>query len=322
MKNKSDILLVVDGNNMAYRAKFKFQLSNKGIDVSVTYGFLKMMIPLIREHNAISVIVAWDAGIPKFRKELVPTYKTNRHIDEDPEERKDFQRQINDLHFHALPAMGIVSIMKRYVEADDIVYHASRISKIPTIIVSSDKDILQCVNDNVSVLVPSKGIIYTAETLQEEIGIPYGDYVHWRAIQGDSSDNIPGINGIGEKTATKLFQTYKSLVGIENAALGVNPIGKIEGKIRDGILGFGRERIINNVKVMSLFRDLSGARKEILDEVEYYQPASRTRTMNYLMKNGFASLVDIIPGLTSKLVKPELNLKERFPIVCNRRIPI
>lgn len=317
-----EVCLIIDGNNLAYRAKYKFQLSNRGIDVSVTYGFLKILIPLIRDQHAKSVIVAWDGGIPKFRRERVPEYKIGRHKDEDPEERKDFQRQISELHEHALPAMGIISIMKHNTEADDLVYHASRIINNEALVVSADKDLLQCVSERVSVYVPSKEKKYTSEMLEEEIGIPYTDYIHWRSIQGDGSDNIPGIDGIGEKTATKLFQTFGSLAGIENAAKGCNPIGKLEGRIGTGILSFGSQRIMNNVYIMALFRDKCGARKAIYDAVQDYQPASKMRIKTYLMKNGFVSLLENIPSLVEKLEVPELNLSERFPIVVMERKPI
>jgi 5'-3' exonuclease len=229
---------------------------------------------------------------------------------------------LNELHEHALPAMGIVSVMERYVEADDLVYHASRIIKGKSLVVSADKDLLQCVSEDVGVLNPSKGIIYTPNVLEEEIGVRYEDYVHWRALQGDSSDNIPGVMGIGEKTATKLFQTYGSLIGIENAAKGCNPLGKLEGKIGDGILAFGSQRILNNVTVMSLFRDRSGARKLLCDAVQDYQPSSKVRLKNYLLRNGFVSLLENVPALASKLEMPEINDRERFPLISKERLPI
>ena len=92
--------------------------------------------------------------------------------------------------------------------------------------------------------------------------------------------------------------------------------------MKDSILGFGRDRILNNIKTMALFRDRCGVKKYIYDEIEYFQPASKMRTLNYLMKNGFASLVDIIPGTVGKLVKPELDLDNRFPIVVHERTAI
>lgn len=320
--SEEPVTLIIDGTNMAYRAKYKFQLSNKGIDTSITYGFIKMLIPLIRDYNVNSVIVAWDGGIPTFRTKLVPEYKANRHIDEDPEERKDFKRQMVELHIHALPAMGVVSIYKDKVEADDIIYHAAKVSSGKVLIVSSDKDLLQCCSESVSVLNPSRDKVYTPELLEDEIGIPAKDYIHWRALQGDSSDNISGVFGIGEKTATKLFKEFGSLSGICNAADGCNPAGRLSDKLGDAVKLFGMNRINNNVMAMALFRDRCGCRLLMYNEIRNYQPLSKVRLMNYMMKNGFASFVDTLPGLASRLVKPALNIHERYPAICVERISI
>ena len=314
LKNRTSeekVLLIVDGNNIAYRAKYKFQLSNRGIDVSVTYGFLKMIVPLIREYRVSSVIVAWDGGTPVFRKALVPEYKAERHKDEDPEEHKDFMRQIYELHESALPAMGIVSILKKRIEADDIVYQASKISSEKSIVVSSDKDMLQCVSDKVSVLNPAREKLYTTAMLEEEIGVTVADYVAWRAIQGDGSDGIPGVNGIGEKTATKLFKEYGSLFNICLAAGS----GKLNNRIGTAINEFGYNRILNNEAVMDLKSDRLGCRMLISEEVNNWQPSSRVRITNYLLRNGFASLMDTVPGLVSKLVVPILDEEIRYPII-------
>ena len=320
-KSREELLLVIDGNNAAYRAKYTFNLSNKGEDVSVTYGFLRMLSSLLEKFKPTSVVVAWDRGIPEFRRKMVPEYKANRHLDTDPDERADFIRQMDELSDYVLPMAGVVSISNKGSEADDIIYHMSRLSSIPVIVVSSDKDLFQCINDNVRVYHPASDMIHTKETIEEKYGISINDYIHWRAIQGDSSDNIPGVQDVGEKTATKLFDSFGTLCAIENAVWGRNPNGNITGKLKDSFMAFGSDRISKNVYIMALYADRTGVRKTIYDSIMSYKEVNKERLTKYLMHKAFASLTTF-PGELSKPSQPKLIPESRFPIVCTKeRIP-
>jgi DNA polymerase-1 len=320
-------VLLVDGNNMAYRAKYAFNLSNKGMDVSISYGMLRMLKKLMEKFEPSSVIVCWDGGVPEFRRQAVPSYKANRHLDDDPLERDNFITQVQELDLYAFPLMGIVSARRIGAEADDLLYHASRImADSDVIIVTSDKDLLQSINGWVSVYAPNKDKLYTADNIEDELDIPLSQYIDWRAVQGDSSDNIPGVKGVGEKTATKLFKTYGSLTGIVNMALGINPNTdkKMTERMKENINDFGFERLSANVKVMALYADRVGARMEIINAVNKWKPANKTRIKRYLMNNAFASLMDgKFYHLLLDLDKPSMILDGvRCPAIYPKRVPV
>lgn len=311
------MILIIDGNNLAYRCKHVFSLSNKGVDVSVTYGFLKVLSSYMQKFHPSSIIVCWDGGIPEFRRFAVPEYKANRHLDDDPVERADFHRQINELH-RVLPSMGIISIKSSCIEADDLMYHASRLCKGKCIIVSSDKDMFQALSSfGVEVFNPYRETLYDVDTFEKEYGISIDKYIDWRALQGDSSDNVPGVPGIGEKTATKLFNEFNTLTGIVNAALGINPEGRLVGALATNISNFGFTRIANNVMIMALFFDRTGSRDVILNACDGYTPANRKVIKKYLYDNNFASLFNNFLVDVSNLIAPEIFIPEtmRIPIV-------
>ena len=315
--------LLIDGNNLAHRCRHVFSLSNRGEDVSVKFGFLKVLQSLMRKFKPSSVIVCWDGGVPDIRVKAVPEYKASRDHG-DPLEYEDFIRQINELITYSLPMMGIVCARRPGVEADDLLYHASRMLADDSVIVTSDKDLLQAVGNGVKVHNPARDTTYDVETLKEEIGIGVMNYVDWRAIQGDGSDNIPGVPGIGEKTATKLFQQWGSLTGIFNAAAGINPKGTIDGKLGDNIRAFGIHRVFQNVFVMGLYFDRIGARKEIIESCARYSHCNLQMAKRYLLSNAFVSLADSsFLGLVYKLKRPELNVQGmRIPVVPCKRKPI
>jgi 5'-3' exonuclease len=199
-------------------------------------------------------------------------------------------------------------------------YHAARMSREPAVIVSTDKDMLQAVTNKVSVLNPTKEIMYTPEIISKEFGIDVKTIVDWRALQGDSSDNIPGVQGIGEKTATKLFQEYGTLTSIVNAALGHHPTHNMTGKIKDNILAFGFERIVKNISITALYADRVGARKAILESLEMFVPADKIRVKKYFMRNAFVSLLEgSFFNSISKLEKPRMRRKNlRIPIILSK----
>jgi DNA polymerase-1 len=317
------MLLIIDGNNLAHRCKHTFSLSNHGVDVSVTYGFLRVLGTMLQKFSPSSVIVCWDGGVPEYRKRAVPEYKANRHIGDDPDEYVDFMRQMKELENIALPLMGVVSVWKYGAEADDLMYHASRIVKDKSIIVTTDKDLLQAVTSNVSVYNPVRDVIYTPDLIEETFGVPVDKFVDWRALQGDSSDNIPGVYGVGEKTATKLFQEYGNLTCIMNVALGLHSKLVMKGKIAANIAEFGFQRLEGNLLITNLRADRVGARNAIIEAVGNRAPVNTTGLKKYLHSNGFISLVDgklfsnllklKTPMMRTNLLMPVIISKQRIP---------
>ena len=316
------MLLIIDGNNLAHRAKHTFSLSNRGQDVSVTYGTLRILGSLMKKFNPTSVIMCWDGGIPEFRRQRVPSYKAGRERG-DPDEYADFIRQLQELSDYALPLMGVVSVRKIGAEADDLMFHASRISNSQCIIVTTDADLLQAAAAGISIYSPTKEKMYTPEKILSQYGVQPMELVHLRALAGDGSDNIAGVRGIGEKTAIKLFAQYDSLAGIVNAAMGSNPKGRISGKIGENIIAFGLDRLTDNVVAMRLGFDLVGAKLALIDAIEYWRPANKTRVKKYFLRHAFASLIDgDFLGAISRLVKPDIYTHGiRLPVVCSRRRP-
>jgi DNA polymerase-1 len=159
-----------------------------------------MLQSLITNYKPHSVVLCWDGGTPDFRKALVPSYKANRGKDRDELEYLDFMCQLQEL-WRILSQFGILQIKRKGIEADDLLYHASRLLDGDAIIVTADEDLLQAVTDQVSVFKPGKKEqLITPDTME----IPVEDFVEYKTLQGDSSDNIPGVNGVGPKTAQKI----------------------------------------------------------------------------------------------------------------------
>jgi 5'-3' exonuclease len=322
---KTDLLtLICDGNNIAHIARHSFSLSNRGMDTSVTYGFLRILNGHINKFKPQSVVICWDGGIPEFRRQAVPEYKAGRHQDEDPDAYEDFLRQMRELQNIVIPMSGMVNAFKRGVEADDFMYHASRMLEDTIVIITTDKDLLQCATDSVFIYHPTKDILYNPRIIEQEFGIAVKDLIDWRAIQGDSSDNIAGVFGIGEKTATKLIQEFGDISGIYNAAMGANPKGKVSEKIASAIVAFGWDRLVKNIKITALYADRVGARQAIEKAVINRKPLDDDKMIDYLYRNAFMSLADgnFISNLR-KLRKPELVADtNRFPLVVKREVVI
>lgn len=316
-------IVIVDGNNLAHRCRHAFSLTTPaGLDCSVTYGFLSVLKSYLEAFNTTACIVCWDGGIPKYRREAVEEYKANR-THGDMLEYQDFLRQLDEVHT-LLRMMGILSVRRRGSEADDLMYHAAMMTHFHydnVAVVSSDRDMYQVVNisNNVFVWNPDKKERRDKAWVENEYGIPSESYTHWRALQGDSSDNVAGVVGIGEKTATKLFQQFGSLVGITNAVHGDNPVGTITGKTGERIKLFGSHRLTMNVLVMVLAFDRTGARHALWQASKHFQTFDQKKFKLYLMSQAFISLAH--PNYYDALRKlecPVMSTDMRIPLVLPR----
>lgn len=322
-------LLVVDGNNIAHRARYKFELDNNGVDVSVTYGFLRMLLSYMRIYRPNAIIVCWDGGLPKYRRDIVPSYKSNRSHDNDDIAYSEFVRQVQELHSSILPSMGAMSVMRRYVEADDLVYNAALMADgyVSVIVVSNDMDLYQCLelsDDStlVQVLNPHTNALVDRMWLEDKCGVPIDNYVAWRALQGDTSDAIAGASGIGPKTATKLFQAYKDASPVTSSiyqAAKSNQLGANSKRILD----FGWLKWYDNISVMDLAYDRSGARKVLLDALSTHYGTNLAQFRQHLMRNAFISIMDGDAYLYVRALEtPTLHHKGlRIPAICSYRTP-
>jgi DNA polymerase-1 len=203
-------LVIIDINNFIYRAFFGIQqrlTAPDGTPVNAVYGVFNMLHKLLQGIDATAVIVAQDSK-QSLRKALYPQYKENRS--KMPDELRKQIALVNEM----LSLLNFTLLEVPGYEADDIIsglakkfYHQFDEIYIAT----GDKDLMQLVNDKVKCIDTMKDKIYTAKEVQEKLGVLPHQVVDFLALLGDSSDNIPGVTGIGEKTAVKLISQFGSI---------------------------------------------------------------------------------------------------------------
>lgn len=318
-------VLLVDGDNLAHRCRHVFNLTNKGKDVSVLFGFLKVLQANARKFKANAILIAWDQGAPSYRRKRIPSYKANRSRDDD-DTWEEFLLQKDEL-MDILPYFGVVSVSNWRTEADDLLYHTSRVVHPDwhCIVMSNDKDLLQAVDYHTSV-VNGKDELINLKNFEAEVGVQRKHYLVYKALIGDSSDNLPGAFGIGEVTAKKLVAAYDgSTAGMINAANGNNPEGKwMTDSVGEKLRKFGLSGFANHMAVMRLDYDQCGARNAVLDEVNYWLPYDHRIVKQYLLKYGFVSLADgWFYDTFKELKKPVLDTETvRYPVVIGDRRPV
>jgi DNA polymerase I len=249
-----DRLLLLDGHSLAYRAFFALPAENfsttTGQPTNAVYGFTAMLINVLRDEQPTHVAVAFDRSEPTFRHEQYVEYKANRR-----ETPADFRGQLS-LIFEVLDALGIPRLSLAGYEADDIIATLATLANsagMQVLIVTGDRDALQLVNDDITVLMTRRGISDMTRFTPQEVTAKYGltpvQYPDFAAIRGDPSDNLPNIPGVGEKTAAKWVAEFGSLTEI------VDRIGEIKGKAGDAL----RERlgdVLRNRRLTELARDV------------------------------------------------------------------
>lgn len=225
-----DKFVIIDGNNLMYRAFFALpQLANFDGEISnAVFGFTNMLVKVIKEVEPKYIAVTFDIAKKNFRHEKFAEYKGTRKPT--PEELKSQFPIVKDL----LRKMHITVVEEEGLEADDLMGCLSRMFDTQNIIVSADRDAFQLINDNTEIMFPKKGITETIsvskDNLKEIYGVEPWQVVDLKSLMGDSSDNIPGVSGVGEKTALGLLEKYSCLDGVyEN-------IEKITGKLKDKLI--------------------------------------------------------------------------------------
>jgi len=226
-------LYIIDGSGIAYRAFFAlgdWMSTSDGLPTNAIYGVTRMLLKLLKTYvkkDEDSIIFVMDKKTTTYRNELLESYKAQR-----PETPEKYIQQIPYI-YEIVEKLGIKVIAMDNYEADDVI--ASIVKKKKDIydkvyIITSDKDMMQLVKDNVYILRPEKGIseiiLYDAKEVENKMGVPPEKIPDLLALMGDASDNIPGVKGIGEKTAQKLLQEFKSLEDI------YNNLDKIKGAVK------------------------------------------------------------------------------------------
>jgi DNA polymerase-1 len=214
-----DPLILIDGNSLTYRAFFALPTDLSTASGQVTnavYGFTSMLINLMRDHGHRRMAVAFDRPEPTFRHEQLETYKANRQA------APDILRQQIGLVRQVVETLGIRVLELPGYEADDIIATLAtqgRDAGLDVIVVTGDRDVYQLVEDpHVKVLYNRRGVsdyvLYDEAGIEERTGVPPTMYLQYAALRGDTSDNLPGVPGVGEKTAAKLVTTYGGIDGI------------------------------------------------------------------------------------------------------------
>lgn len=218
VEEKVYTVILVDGNNLAHRCKHTYKLSYQGSDTSIPYGVLRSLSTLYHKFNPYRIIVCFDQGFPARRRELVPSYKISRHNGDNPEDYAATREQIANL-YDWLPRFGIFTSRLENYEADDLIAQYSRYlpglfnqDRQRVLIISGDKDLYQLVSDRVDVCDPMKtNKLITLENFKEVTGVASESYLLYRALMGDSSDEVPGVYGIGEVKAARIVEKYPTL---------------------------------------------------------------------------------------------------------------
>jgi DNA polymerase-1 len=246
--------LLIDGNSLTYRAFFALPTdlaTASGQVTNAVYGFTSMLINIMRDHPSAGIVVAFDRPERTFRHDRVVDYKAGRN------EAPDILRQQMGLVRQVIETLGICIIDKAGFEADDILATLATEARDrgdDVIIVTGDRDVYQLVEDpHVKVLYNKRGVsdyaLYDEAGILERTGVAPEKYVMYAAMRGDTSDNLPGVPGVGEKTAAKLLDKYVDLDGIFAHVDEQTP------KLRENLAAH-EELVRENAIVMELVRDV------------------------------------------------------------------
>ena len=247
-------LMLLDGNSLAYRAFYALPAENfktrGGLTTNAVYGFTAMLINLLRDEAPTHIAAAFDVSRQTFRSERYPEYKANRSATPD-----EFRGQI-DITKEVLGALGIAVLAEAGFEADDLIATLATQAEnegYRVLVVTGDRDALQLVSDDVTVLYPRKGVSeltrFTPEAVVEKYGLTPVQYPDFAALRGDPSDNLPGIPGVGEKTAAKWIVEYGSLQGL------VDNVASVRGKVGDALRAH-LASVVRNRELTDLVKDV------------------------------------------------------------------
>jgi len=248
-------LLLIDGHSLAYRAFYALptDLATKaGTITNAVYGFTSMLVKVLTDERPDFIVVAFDTGAPTFRDAMDAEYKAGRK-----ETPAVFSAQL-PLIREVLDTLRIPVLTKEGVEADDVIATLATEADqagFDVIVVTGDRDTFQLVHDpHVKVLYNKRGVsdyaLYDEAGIVERTGgVTPAQYPDYAALRGDTSDNLPGVPGIGEKTAAKLITTYRSLEGI------LEHLDELQPRVRQN-LGEMRERVLLNREMSVLRRDV------------------------------------------------------------------
>ncbi len=297
-------LLIIDGNSLVNRAFYALPLlsNSKGEYSNAVYGFVNILVKFVTEEKPDYICVAFDHSRHTFRTDMYKDYKGTRK--QMPDELRCQMPILKDL----LTKMNIKIYEKDGIEADDIIGTISKNSGVENIILSGDRDVLQLIDDSTQVWLTKKGISEVVKVdknnMQELFGFSPSQVIDMKSLMGDSSDNIPGVSGVGEKTALSLITQYQTLDNV------YKNIDNIKGKTNEKLVN-GKEMAYLSYKLATIKTDCNlkfsikefrydfPFNKDVKEIFEYYQFRTLLkRTELFLNENG-------IPLSLQKLKKVE-----------------
>lgn len=274
-------LYLVDGSGFIFRAYHSLPplTNSSGTPTGAVYGFVNMMLKLVEGAKADHLAVVFDAGRKTFRNRIYPEYKANR-----PEAPEDLIPQF-PLVREATVAMGLPCIELADFEADDIIAtyaKQAREKKMEVVIVSSDKDLMQLIGDGVSMYDGMKQKVIGPEQVIEKFGVPPEKVHDVLALIGDSSDNVPGVPGVGPKTAAELINQYGDFAGVFAHTHDIKQPKR-------------REALEQNKKLAELSYELIALKKDVplaltVDDLALKEP-DHEKLLTFLRRMEFKSLV-------------------------------
>ncbi len=299
-------LILIDGHALAYRQFFALERTGMkttdNVPTWAVYGFMKALFDLLRKVKPDAIAVSFDKGRETFRVREYPEYKANR------QEMPDSMREQLGYIFEGVKAFDIPIYEMAGFEADDIIGTIAEKAKNlghKTLILTGDQDSFQLVDEekNIIVLIPSKGELleYDREKIHEKLGVWPENVVDYKGLRGDSSDNIPGVKGIGEKTAVKLIEQFGSVEEV------YEHLEEVSSKSL-------KEKLENDREMAVKSKYLATIRKDVPIEFDFEHTQVTMPDVEkltaYLKKYQFNSLLKILPEVLSHCCKEGQELGE------------
>ena len=301
--NKQNRLILIDGSAYIFRAYYGLPPMNRpdGTPINAVFGFTNMLVKLIEDYREDKMIVVFDAARENFRNEIFKDYKANRG--ETPE---DLIPQFEIIR-ECVDAFNIPQIEIEGYEADDIIATYCELAqkeKIQSIIVSSDKDLMQLVNKNVTMLDPMKNKKIGIDQVVEKFGLPPEKVIQIQALTGDKVDNIPGAPGIGPKTALTLIEEFGDVQSLIKNAI------KIPQEKRRNVILENKNEILISLELVKLKKDINLPIK-IKDIQPYSSYDKNEKLSEFLSNQGFKSIAERLKNNSFINALPEKKSEEK-----------
>jgi DNA polymerase I len=283
-------LLIVDGHAYAYRAFYAIRnlRGPEGRPTNAIYGFIKMLEKMRAALEPTHLTVVWDGGLSAERVAVHPEYKTQR-----PEMPDDLAAQLDQI-VEYLAGAGVASYCGAGIEADDYIACLARRAAAAgwnVVIASADKDFMQLVSPEIGLLNPNDktGAVWSREQVLAKAGVEPGQVADWLALMGDTVDNIPGVPGVGPKTAADLLKEFGSAAGL------LARLGEVKSeKLRAALQG-AAEAVKRNLRLVQLHEVAC----EFVPDQVVVRPANREQLRELFRRWGFKGMIESLDRMSS-----------------------